>query len=256
MIEAATSLAATTIGHVTTLEIRRPPHNFLDRELITEISDWLEALDRDADCRAIVLMSEGKSFCAGANFGNASTRDTSTPRALYSQVVRLFRSTKPIVAAVHGPAIGAGMGLALVADFRVTCEEARFSANFARMGFHPGFGMSATLPRVVGVQKAALLFYTGRRINGREAFDMGLADVLVEPDHVRQAAIELATEIAASGPIAVMSARATLRAGLAEAIVAATEREASEQEQHFRTSDFTEGLAAMSERRSPVFTGR
>ena len=256
MTEVATSLAAVPIGHVTTLEIRRPPHNFLDRELIMELSDRLDALDGDADCRAIVLMAEGKSFCAGANFGNSAMRETSTPRALYSQVVRLFRSKKPIVAAVHGPAIGAGMGLALVADFRVTCEAARFSANFARMGFHPGFGMSATLPRIVGPQKAALLFYTGRRISGREAFDMGLADVFVEQDQVRQAAIDLATEIAASGPIAVMSARATLRAGLAEAVVAATDREAAEQEQHFLTSDFTEGLAAMSERRTPVFTGR
>ena len=238
------------------MEIRRPPHNFLDRDLVVELADRLETLDADPTCRAIVLMAEGRSFCAGANFGNQSMRDTSTPRALYSEVARLFRTRKPIVAAVHGPAIGAGLGLALVADFRTTCEEARFSANFARMGFHPGFGLSATLPRLLGVQRAAMLFYTARRINGREAFDMGLADVLVEAAAVRQAALELATEIATSAPLAITSIRATLRAGLADAVVAATDREASEQEQHFLTADFTEGLAAMSERRTPVFHGR
>ena len=91
----------------------------------------------------------------------------------------MFACRKPVVAAVQGPAIGGGLGVALVADFRVTCAEAKFSANFNRLGFHPGFGLSATLPRLVGVQKAAMLFYTGRRINGTEAAAMGLADLLV-----------------------------------------------------------------------------
>lgn len=250
------SLTTAMSGHVATLEFRRPPHNYLDHALMLELADALDALDADDRCRAVVLMAEGRSFCAGADFGNATMRHTSTPRMVYSQVARLFRTKKPIVAAVHGPAIGAGLGLALIADFRVTCEAARFSANFNRMGFHPGFGLSATLPRIVGPQRAALLFYTGRRINGREAFDIGLADVLAGDDAVRHAAIELANEIAASAPVSVMSTRATLRAGLADAVVAATDREASEQEQHFTTSDFAEGIAAMSERRTPVFTGR
>ena len=85
--------------------------------------------------------------------------------------------------------------------------------------------------------------YTVRRINAREAFEMGLADVCVEADQVRQAAVELGTEIATSAPIAVMSTRATLRAGLADALVAAADREVAEQERHFQTADFTEGLA-------------
>ena len=256
MNSTASSLSVGTEGHVTTLEIRRPPHNYLDRELVVELADRLEALDADPSCRVVVLMAEGRSFCAGANFGNQATRATSTPRAIYSQVARLFRTRKPIVAAVHGPAIGAGLGLALIADFRTTCDEARFSANFTRMGFHPGFGLSVTLPRIVGIQQAAMLFYTGRRINGREALDIGLADVLVEQSAVRQAALDLATEIASSAPLAITSVRATLRAGLADAVVAATDREATEQEQHFLTADFTEGLAAMTERRTPVFHGR
>ena len=144
----------------------------------------------------------------------------------------------------------------MVADFRVTCAEARFSANFNRLGFHPGFGLTATLPRLVGVQQAALLFYTGRRIPGDEAVRIGLADLLVPQDEVRKAAQALALEIAQSAPLAVLSTRETMRRGLADEIDAATERELVEQDWLRRTEDFSEGVKAMSERRLPDFHGR
>ena len=111
---------------------------------------------------------------------------------LYQQAVRLFRTKKPVVAAVQGAAVGGGLGLSLVADFRVASPDSRFTANFNRLGFHPGFGLSITLPRVVGPQKAALLFYTGRRIDGNEAHAIGLVDVLVPQDELRAAALSLA----------------------------------------------------------------
>jgi enoyl-CoA hydratase/carnithine racemase len=242
-------------GHVGTVEIRRPPNNFFDKALIAEIAAAFESFDADPQCRAIVLAAEGKAFCAGADFANrpASADDG---KHLYKEATRLFRTRKPIVAAVQGPAIGGGLGLALVADFRVTCAEARFSANFNRLGFHPGFGLTATLPRLVGPQQAALLFYTGRRIAGDEAVRLGLADVLVAQENVRTAAQALALEIAQSAPLAVMSTRETLRRGLADAIEAATERELVEQEWQRRTDDFREGVKAMAERRLPEFKGR
>jgi enoyl-CoA hydratase/carnithine racemase len=146
--------------------------------------------------------------------------------------------------------------LALVADFRVTCAEARFSANFNRLGFHPGFGLSVTLPRLVGVQQAALLFYTGRRINGAQAHAIGLADLLVAQDQVRARATELASEIAGSAPLAVQSTRATVRTGLVEQIRLAVARESMEQNRHFLSEDFKEGVAAMAARRPPQFKGR
>ena len=121
------------------------------------------------------------------------------------------------------------------------------------MGFHPGFALSFTLPRLIGAQKAALLLYTGRRINGEEAVRIGLADELASQDTVRARAQALANEIALSAPIAVESTRATLRAGLVDAVRAAVEREASEQALHFQTSDFREGIAATAQRRDPVF---
>lgn len=174
----------------------------------------------------------------------------------YAQAMRLFHSRKPIVAAVHGAAVGGGLGLALVADFRVTCQEARFSANFTRLGFHPGFGLSTTLPRLIGEQKAALLFYTGRRIGGAEAVAMGLADELVPQGDVLDRAIALAQEMAESAPLAVQSIRATLRRDLAERVTAVNQREMAEQIRQFQSDDFREGIAATAQRRAPVFTGR
>ena len=246
-------------GSVATVEIRRPPHNFFDIPLIAHLADAFEDLEADRRCHAIVLAAQGTAFCAGANFANRdATPAHRSPRAinpLYGEAIRLFSCTKPVVAAVHGPAVGGGLGLALVADFRVTCAEARFSANFNRLGFHPGFGLSVTLPRLVGLQKAALLFYTGRRISGEEALAMGLADVLVAQDQVRVEALKLAREIATSAPIAVQSTRSTLRRGLIEQIRSAVARESAEQNAQFKTADFREGVAAMAARREPQFKG-
>jgi enoyl-CoA hydratase/carnithine racemase len=246
-------------GSVATVEICRPPHNFFDIPLITHLADAFEDLEADRRCHAIVLAAQGTAFCAGANFANReATPPQRSPRGLnplYAEAIRLFSCTKPVVAAVHGAAVGGGLGLALVADFRVTCAEARFSANFNRLGFHPGFGLSVTLPRLVGVQKAALLFYTGRRIGGEEALAMGLADVLVPQDQVRAEAQRLAREIAISAPIAVQSTRTTLRQGLVEQIRVAVARESAEQNAHFKTADFREGVAAMAARREPQFKG-
>ena len=250
-------------GLVATVEIRRPPHNFFDSALIGEIADAFERLDADPACRAIVLAAEGRSFCAGADF--SKRMDTGTiqeagrtggGRHLYKEAVRLFRIEIPVVGAIHGAAIGGGLGLALMPDFRVTCEEARFSANFNRLGFHPGFGLTATLPRLVGPQQAALLFYTGRRISGSEAVRIGLADQLVAPDEVRSAAQAMALEIAQSGPLAVIATRETLRRGFVDAVEAATERELVEQDRLRRTEDMQEGIKAYAERRLPNFQGR
>ncbi len=238
---------------VTVLELNRPPHNHLNVALLTELADALERLDGDGSCRAIVLAASGKVFSAGADFSSAGDGVASDTSVFYAQAMRLYENRKPIVAAVHGAAVGAGLGLALVADFRVTCKEARFSANFNRLGFHPGFGMSFTLARLVGEQHAARLFYTGQRIDGERAVRIGLVDDLVAADQVRAAALDLAAEIAVSAPLAVESTRAALRAGLAEQARAANKSELAIQKVQFATEDFKEGVAAMAARRPPNF---
>ena len=116
---------------------------------MTGIADGLESLDDDPRCRAAVLCAQGKHFCAGADFSPEGARYTTED--LYAAAVRIFRTHTPVVAAVHGAAVGGGLGLALAADFRIAAPEARFSANFARLGFHQGFGLSVTLPRLVGL---------------------------------------------------------------------------------------------------------
>src|SRR5262245_46646192 len=245
--------------HVGQIEIQRPPHNYFDNALINQIADALEEFDRDPTCRAVVLCAQGKSFCAGADFANRPATGASGEagaKHLYKEATRIFRTRKPIVAAVHGAAIGGGLGLALATDFRVTCSEARFSANFTRLGFHPGFSLTYTLPRLVGQQKANLLFYTGRRVPGDEAVAMGMADVLVSLAEVRTAATALATEIAQSGPLAVLATRETMRRGFADGAERATERELTEQDWTRKTTDFKEGVKAWGEKRLPNFEGR
>ena len=258
-------IAVETSRFVALIEIRRPPNNFFDIALIREIAEALEALDRDDNCRAVVLAAQGKAFCAGANFGDGSALNRAGQRPgeqaqpvqhLYMEALRLFRTKKPIIGAIHGAAVGGGLGLALVADFRVTCPEARFCANFTRLGFHPGFGLTTTLPEVIGKANAALMFYTSRRVGGEEAHRMGLADILVAQDQVRPAALTLAAEIAENAPLGVIATRATMRAGLADRVETATAHELAEQSRLRTTDDFKEGVKAMAERRVPNFAGR
>jgi len=248
--------------HVATAEIRRPPNNFFDLELIESMVHAFGDLADDPACRAIVLCAEGKHFCAGANFaGGGSTIEgqrrnpDGSPRHLYDAAYDLFSTRTPVVAAVQGAAVGGGLGVVCFPDFRVASPEARFTANFARLGFHHGFGLTATLPRIVGNQKALELLYTGRRIGGEEAHAIGLADRLVAAGELRHAAHELAAEIATSAPLAVASIRRTMRGDLADAVRTATDREKAEQEWLRRTNDWSEGVAAMAERRRPRFTG-
>ena len=251
-------------GHVALVEIRRPPHNFFDIPLIKEIAEAFESFDEDVNIRAIVLAAQGKAFCAGANYGDGSTLDGQGRRPnepgpgvapLYVEGNRLFRTKKPIVAAVHGAAVGGGLGLAMVADFRVACPETRFCANFTRLGFHPGFGLTVTLPAVVGQTKAALIFYTSRRVTGEEAYAMGLADVLVPQQQVRDAAINLASEISENSPLGLVATRMTMRGDIADRVRKATDHELEEQTRLRKTEDFKEGVKAVFERRLPNFGG-
>jgi len=252
--------AAVHDDRVAVAEIGRPPNNFFDADLIGSLADAYEWAEAEAGARAVVLCSAGKNFCAGADFtGRSSARPVRAGDGvgeLYAQAARLFQARLPVVAAVQGAAVGGGLGLACSADFRVASPASRFCANFARLGLHHGFGLSVTLPAIVGQQHAIAMLYTGRNVAGDEAARIGLADVLTDPDELRAAAHGLAAEIAASAPLAVRSIRATQRAGLADRVSKAMAAELAEQDQLRRTADFAEGVRASAERRQPKFEGR
>jgi 2-(1,2-epoxy-1,2-dihydrophenyl)acetyl-CoA isomerase len=253
-LEETDGVAATVDDGIATVELRRAPNNFFDLAMIRRIADLYETLAADTDARAIVLCADGKHFCAGADFSGGGGTGGG-PGDLYREAVRIFAADLPVVAAVQGAAIGGGLGLACAADFRVASPQARFAANFAQLGFHHGFALSATLPVIVGHQHALDLLYTGRRIDGAEAARIGLADRLAGDDDVREVAIAMARGIAASAPLAVRSIRRTMRATLVEAVRVAVEREAAEQLKLQQTADWREGVRASMERRTPAFRG-
>ena len=173
---------------------------------------------------------------------------------LYDQAVRLFRTNKPVIAVIQGAAVGGGLGLAMSADFRIACPEAKFSANFAKLGFHQGFGSSVTLPRVVGIQHSADMLYTARRVKGDEALEMGLVDKITDKESLLEVATEFASEIASSAPMAVESIRSTVKGDLADQVEKVVAWELSEQIRLQKTEDFKEGIASSLERRNPKFS--
>lgn len=253
------------IGHVAVVEMQRPPHNFLAPDLVEAVADAMEAFEGDPQVRAILFAAQGRSFCAGADFGGGGegAGDDGEQRAgagtrterLYAVAARLCALTTPVVAAVQGPAIGGGLGLAMTADLRITCPEARFAANFATLGIHHGFGLSVTLPERIGRGRAAKVLLTGRRFNGEQATELGLADQCVPADELRATALALAAEIAANAPLALRSINSTLRAGLADKVREATKHEAEEQARLSATADAREGIRAVAQRRPGDYTG-
>ncbi|MCQ9163742.1 enoyl-CoA hydratase/isomerase family protein [Arthrobacter sp. STN4] len=250
-------LSVKTDGPISTVRIRRPPYNYFDTGLVGSLADAFESLAQDARCRAIVLASEGRHFCAGADFRGGDRRPSYDQAVhTYDMAQRLFDQPLPVVAAVQGGAIGGGLGLALAADFRVGSQTAWFSGNFASLGFHHGFGLTETLPAVVGAQKASELLLTGRRVHAVEAHALGLLDRVSEAADPFEDAFALASEIAGSGPLAVRAIRATLRQGLSERVRAAMQHEKEQQRLLSSTEDWTEGVRAVVERRTPQFVGR
>lgn len=253
------SVQRTNHGHVAELIFSHPPHNHATVEVLRDLADHLDAIDSDPAMRAVVLGSEGRIFCAGADlaskggFGGSGQGDPLDE--FYAQALRIFAARTPIVAAIQGATIGAGLGLACAADFRVAAPEARLSGNFTRLGFHPGFGLTVTLPRIIGVQRASEMFLTSARYRPEEVAPWGLIDRVTESGGALGGAHRLAADIAGNAPLAVVSTRDTLRAGLADAVREQLKREHGEQKWLQKTSDYAEGVASVFERREASFIG-
>lgn len=257
-MSASTPVVTATHGHVRHIVFAHPPHNHATIGVLGAIADALDAADADPAIRCMVLASEGRIFCAGADLASADGFGgvgADPLREFYAQAIRLFAVRKPVVAAIQGAAVGAGLGLAVAADFRVAAPEARFAGNFTRLGFHPGFGLTVTLPRLIGAQRALEMFMTSARYKADVMAQWGLVDRLVDSGGAMAGAQQLASEIAENAPLATIATRATLRAGLADAVRAQLDHEYAEQAVLRATADYAEGVASVFERRSARFIG-
>jgi enoyl-CoA hydratase/carnithine racemase len=246
-------------GHVGEIRFSAPPHNFASSLMLCAVADAIDAMDADPAVRCILLTAHGKAFCGGANLAGADevqgAEGMNEIALFYENAARIMRRRKPMIAVVQGAAIGAGLGLALAADFRIASPLARFSANFVKLGFHPGFAITHTLPRTVGEQRAAWMMLTGNRIKADQALEWGLVDRLVATDDLSAESLAMAQEIACNAPLALLSIRATLTEELGRKVVETMRHEHAQQTMLKGTQDYAEGVAAVFERREARFTG-
>ncbi|KRB84065.1 hypothetical protein ASE00_22440 [Sphingomonas sp. Root710] len=239
-----------TCSHIGRIILSRPPSNYFDWDMISQIADLVASFDADPAIRAYLITSNQKHFCAGADFSDGNRPD---PKPIYEAATRLAAHRKPLVAAIRGAAVGGGLGLALTADIRIGATDAWFQANFVKIGISPGFGLSHTLPRLVGEHRARELFLTGRRFRAEEALSIGMIDRLVQPDDLDEVAMVFAREIAENSPAALDATLQLLGRHDGQAFAAAVESELAFQRPLFVSPDFDEGVAAARERRSPIF---
>lgn len=238
------------------LAMRGDGLNPLDMELTTELVQALERLDADTDCRAVVLASDDRHFCAGATSKFNPDAPAWSARDLYDLVPRLVAVDVPIVVAHHGAAVGGGLGLALIGDWRQMSSDARAHANFTRLGYTPGFGLTAMLPELVGAHRATELLLSGRPVGAEEALRIGLADGVSAPDATRDDAIAQARIFAEAAPLATRATKRIRRQALRARLAQVLDEELKLQERLKRTEDYAEGTAAMAARREPHFRGR
>jgi enoyl-CoA hydratase/carnithine racemase len=252
-------------GHLGELTLDRPTNrNSMTPELLDAFVVALAEARACADLRCLIITGTGDCFSAGADFRGAVQRDGDGPPraphdksfAMYQPFLGVLDVEVPVIAALNGHAIGGGFGLALCCDLRLGARDARYGANFTKLGLHPGMAISYLLPRLVGVARAAELLFTGRRIDGVEAERIGLLSSVHAADEVLPRARELARDIAASAPLAVRETKRSLYRGLGWDPRGGAYAEAFAQAESLTTADAAEGIAALLAKRPPVFTGR
>jgi len=249
-------------GHVAVLTLNAPSKlNALSEEMGDELTDHVAKLKENYSLRCCVVTGAGKAFSAGGDLGFLMDRHNDTPannievmKAFYKRFLCLRQLPVPVIGAINGPAVGAGFCMALGGcDIRVASTKAKMGLTFVKLGLHPGMAATHFLPLIAGPQVAADLLLTGRLISGPEAHAMGLV-ARVGDDAVADA-MSIADDIVTSGPVSVRTCVETLRKKQDEGLEAAFQREATAQSICYPTRDLAEGVTAIKEKRSPVFTG-
>ena len=249
------------LGEVAVLTIdRQDKLNALDPTVVEEIGQSLLELEAEGP-RAIIVTGAGeKSFVAGADIGVMSSMSPVEAKRFAeisnAAMALLDRSPIPSIAAVNGFALGGGCEIALACDIRVAAENALFGFPEVSLGILPGMGGTQRLPRLLGPALAKELIFTGRRLDAREALAMGLVNRVVPRGEALNTARELASQIAANGPIAVRHAKAAANRALDVDLISGLEYETDQFALLFSTDDAREGMTAFMERRKPEFQGR
>lgn len=263
-----TPVIVTRDEDVVTWALNRPetrnPISALD--IIEALIAVIDEANRDESIRAAVLTGVGSAFSSGGNIKHMSNREgifggrpgelrQSYRRGIQRIPKALYRCEAPVIAAVNGPAIGAGCDLALMCDIRIASERAVFAESFAKVGIVPGDGGSWLLPRAIGSSRAAQMAYTGASIDPHTALSWGLVSEVTTPDELVTRAQEIAQEIAQNPPQVVRMTKRLLQEGQAQSLESHLELAASMQAIAHHTNDHEEAVSAMLEQRPPRFTG-
>jgi len=258
-------LLETIENGVAKLVMNRPDKlNALNGELATALNQTFERIGKNDAVRVVVLTGAGRAFCAGGDLGAIGKgREARDPKQLepilragMGAMLRMRMIPQPVIAAVNGPAAGAGMNVALAADIRFAAEEAVFGQNFTKVGLFPDYGGTYFLPQLVGPSKAAELFYTGDMINAATAWKLGLVNRAVPGAQLEEEVKKFSLQLAAGPPIAIRAIKQTLFGSEKDALSKAMEAEVQHQMRCFASDDCLEGIHAFFEKRAAKFQGR
>ena len=234
--------------------------NAMGEEMAREFSSLTSELAAKAESlRAIIITGAGRAFSAGGNLEMLEAKsklseeeNRSRMITFYDDFLGILSLNVPLIAAINGHAIGAGLCLASACDIRIASTKAKLGFTFVKLGLHPGMGATYTLPRIIGRSTATELLITGRVIEADEALRLGLLSRVVGPDKVAETASAVAEEIAGCGPLAVRQLVASLRRD-ASTLRECLDREADCQGVNYRSAEFKEGVRAVIEKRAPKF---
>lgn len=262
MTHTAEDLLCEITEGVATLTFNRPAsRNSLTPDYLLKLIDALQRCDRDDAARVIVLRGAGKAFCAGADMSFLDSLTRMTPDEIQQSVYAAFQGatrairmcTKPVVAAVHGPAIGAGCEIAVACDFRVVSTEAVFCENWVDLGIMPPLGGLFLLPRLIGLERATDMAMRATRIGGAQAQAIGLATEVAAPESFDEAVRVFSLGLAARSRHALRTIKQALRRGLEGTMASEWEFNIQAQTVLLGGPDFAAAVAGIRERRTPVF---
>ena len=258
---AAAAVQFTASGSIGVITLHRPDNrNSMTPELLDAFVAATAAA-RAADLRCLVVTGTGSCFSSGADFKSVVQRDhdqrppNERSYAMYEPFLGLLDVEVPVIGALNGHSVGGGFGLALLCDLRIGARDAKYGANFVKLGLAPGMAISYLLPRLIGLARANELLFTGRLVDGAEAAQLGILNRAVAAGDVLDQAMALAREIAGNAPIAVRATKRAIQRGLELQIRDAARLEAYAQAESVQTADAREGIAALLAKRPPTFTG-